>query len=138
MSAREGVALRTLVYHEVLQGYLTYVKARGYTSMFIWACPPLQVLQPLIPFHPDRSGDADRCPIFISVSQLPATYLDCNSSCTVHVAALQGCGSLLLRVWPPELCCLQTCKADGPFLPWLVDPGARLRERSDVLLMSGY
>jgi hypothetical protein len=42
-SAREGVALRTLVYHEVLTAYLAYVKARGYTSMFIWACPPLQV-----------------------------------------------------------------------------------------------
>ena len=42
-SAREGVALRTLVYHEVLTAYLAYVKLRGYTSMFIWACPPLQV-----------------------------------------------------------------------------------------------
>ena len=41
-SAREGVALRTLVYHEVLTAYLAYVKLRGYTSMFIWACPPLQ------------------------------------------------------------------------------------------------
>ena len=43
VSAREGMALRTLVYHEVLTAYLAYVKARGYTSMFIWACPPLQV-----------------------------------------------------------------------------------------------
>lgn len=54
MSAREGVALRTLVYHEVLLGYLTYVKARGYTSMFIWACPPLQVGDP--PHPPNVLG----------------------------------------------------------------------------------
>ena len=52
MSAREGMALRTLVYHEVLTAYLAYVKARGYTSMFIWACPPLQVRASLLPLLP--------------------------------------------------------------------------------------
>jgi len=36
-------ALRTLVYHEVLTAYLAYARAHGFTSMFIWACPPLQV-----------------------------------------------------------------------------------------------
>jgi E1A/CREB-binding protein len=52
VSAREGMALRTLVYHEVLTAYLAYVKARGYTSMFIWACPPLQVRASLLPLLP--------------------------------------------------------------------------------------
>ena len=43
MSHREGLALRSLVYHEILAAYLNYVKARGFTSMFIWACPPMAV-----------------------------------------------------------------------------------------------
>lgn len=43
MSHRDGLALRSLVYHEILSAYLNYVKARGYTSMFIWACPPMAV-----------------------------------------------------------------------------------------------
>ena len=41
-AAGRGTALRTVVYHELLICYLHYIRARGYTSMFIWACPPLQ------------------------------------------------------------------------------------------------
>ena len=42
-AGHNGIALRTLVYHEVMVGYLDYIKRQGFTSMFIWACPPLQV-----------------------------------------------------------------------------------------------
>lgn len=60
MSHRDGLALRSLVYHEILSAYLNYVKARGYTSMFIWACPPMAVRQ-LRPQQPQVSVRAKAC-----------------------------------------------------------------------------
>lgn len=38
-----GISLRTYVYHQILQGYLSFVKHLGYETMYIWACPPLAV-----------------------------------------------------------------------------------------------
>lgn len=38
-----GVSLRTFVYHQILLGYLAFVRGLGYETMLIWACPPLAV-----------------------------------------------------------------------------------------------
>lgn len=35
-----------------VQAYLEYIQQRGFTSMFIWACPPLQVLIAAARPHP--------------------------------------------------------------------------------------
>lgn len=39
----EELNVRSKKLDDVLQAYLAYIQARGFTSMFIWACPPLQV-----------------------------------------------------------------------------------------------
>ncbi len=79
-------SLRTFVYHQLLVGYLSYVKRLGYEQMYIWACPPMAGDDYIMYCHPasQKTPRSDR---------LRAWYIDMlkdakNKGIVVHLSTL--------------------------------------------------
>ena len=57
---RKGDSLRTAVFQEIIINYLQYLKAMGFTSMYIWVCPPFAGDDYIFYFHPARQKTPSR------------------------------------------------------------------------------